>query len=445
MKFPHIAPLCLSFLLAATSQVLAADAAGDPTPPPSERASPANPLLDRYIIEVIAGADPASVAASHGVAPHFVYQHAVRGFAGMVPPGRVAALRSDARVLRVTPDRQVTAIGKPTGGGGGGGSGEILPEGVKRINAAPGDAGHTGEGVGVAVVDTGVDFNHADLLTSSSSYSAFPPSAQDNNGHGTHVAGIIAAKDNTRDVVGVAPGATIYAVKVLDAAGVGSDSSIIAGLDWVLANAIHVNPQIKVVNMSLGRAGSDSDNFALHDAIYKLYSSGVTVVVAAGNDATLEISQQVPAAYQEVMAIASTTAKAGLNQYKFFKGVINADTASYFTSDGAGVAVSAPGEDQENITRAGFIQSVGILSTKLGGGTTRMSGTSMAAPHVAGVVALIYEKDPAAKPDAIRSRIIASATNDAAPLDSPSTNYSSDGVLEGIVDAKAALTLTPSP
>jgi subtilisin len=295
-------------------------------------------------------------------------------------------------------------------------------------------------------VDTGVDFNHEDLAPLGAlSFSAFGGSAQDDNGHGTHVAGIIAARNNAVDVVGVAPGATIHAVKVLNAAGSGSDSSVIAGLDWVAANSA----SIRVVNMSLGRAGTIDDNPAMREAIQALVAApkGITVIVAAGNDPKLEVSQQVPATYPEVIAVASTTARQGTNQYKFFSGVIEADTASYFTTDGAynaatgiGVTISAPGEDQEDISKAGFIKSVGILSTKLGGGTTRMSGTSMAAPHVAGVAALVHEKFPGVLPAEVRDRLELGATRIGhAPLDSPTSSYTFDQVREGIVDVAGAL------
>jgi subtilisin len=300
-------------------------------------------------------------------------------------------------------------------------------------------------------VDTGVDFNHADLQPLGAvSFSAFAGSAQDGNGHGTHVAGTIAARNNTLDVVGVAPNATIYAVKVLDAAGNGSDSAVTAGLDWVAANAALVSPRIRVVNMSLGREGTLNDNPVLRAAIQNLTAGGVAVIVAAGNDASLEVSQQVPSGYPEVIAVASTTAQAGTNQYRLFNGVIGADTASYFTSDGAfnsithiGVSISGPGEDQENISKAGFLQSVGILSTKLGGGTTRLSGTSMASPHTAGVAALIWQKalllGQTVTPEEIRARIRASASNPVAPLDSPTTSYTFDGAHEGILSVSGAL------
>src|SRR5688572_32616118 len=99
-----------------------AEDAGTLTPAPSDRALPSSIVPDRYVVQVVAGADSGLVAASHGVATKFIYQHATQGFAGTIPPGRVAALRADPRVLRVSPDRMVAAIGKPSGGGGGGAS-----------------------------------------------------------------------------------------------------------------------------------------------------------------------------------------------------------------------------------------------------------------------------------------------------------------------------------
>lgn len=441
--------LAIGSLLTATAGAFAADADPELTPLPSDKARPAAAIPDRFIVEVHAGINPSLVAPAHGVAPDFVYRRAANGFAGHVPPGRLAALAADPRVVRVVPDRTVVANGKP--GGGGGTAGQVVPAGVQRIGAAPGGVAYTGSGVGVAVVDTGVDFNHTDLQPlGTASFSAFGGSAQDNHGHGTHVAGTIAARNNTRDVVGVAPGATIYAVKVLDAAGSGSDSAVTAGLDWVAANAASVFPRIRVVNMSLGRAGTLGDNPILRAAVQHLTSNGIAVIVAAGNDAALEVSQQVPSTYPEVIAVASTTAKAGTNAYRSFPGVIGADTASYFTSDGAfnavtgiGVSISGPGEDQENITSFGYIQSVGILSTKLGGGTTRMSGTSMASPHTAGVAALIWHKalssGQSLSAEDIRARIRTGAANPAAPLDSPVTGYTFDGVREGVLSAPGAL------
>src|SRR5439155_6018971 len=253
------------------------------------------PIPGKYVVLLKARVSPAAVAARHGVAPDFVYGAAVNGFAGALPPGRLRALQDDPRVEAIVQDNAVYAFAKPSGGGSS--TGQVIPEGVKRIGAAPGSVAFTGVGIGVAVVDTGVDILNADLAPVVDAFSSFGvgASAQDDNGHGTHVAGIIAARNNSLGVVGVAPAAQIYAVKVLDGSGSGSDASVIAGLNYVAANA----NRIHVVNMSLGRPVSSDDN-ATHTAIQNVVAKGITVVVAAGNDCGSEISDQVPAGFPEV-------------------------------------------------------------------------------------------------------------------------------------------------
>jgi subtilisin family serine protease len=414
----------------------------------------ADVIPDQYIVSVKPGAKAANVLARHGLGAQHRYSTVFEGFCAKVPPGQLARLQADPEVASVTPDREVFAF-KPGGGGGGGGGGgtttQTIPAGVARIGATPGAVTQTGSDVGVAVVDTGIDLLHRDL-GAVDGFSAYGGSAQDNNGHGTHVAGIIAARNNNFDVVGVAPGATVYAVKVLDASGKGSDASIIAGLDWVAANGGEITPPIRVVNMSLGRPGTLDDNPELRTAVQGVTGAGITVVVAAGNDCDMEVSQQVPATYPEVIAVGSTTAKDGTTAYPKLK--ILADTASYFTTDGAwdaeagiGVTISAPGEEQENVAKGYRLSSVGILSLKVGGangGTTRMAGTSMASPHVAGVAALLYQqRGTAMNPELVRACVAGGAMNTAAPLNSPTTCYSFDGDREGILSAPGALGYTP--
>src|SRR5437870_4251197 len=198
-----------------------------------------DPISEKHIVLLKAGVSPAAVAAGHGVRPEFVYGTAVNGFAGVIPPGRLRALQNDPRVAAIVRDNAVYVLGKP--GGGGTSTGQVVPEGVIRVGATPGTVTYTGAGIGVAVVDTGVDLGHPDLAALDA-YSAYGGSAQDDNGHGTHVAGIIAAQNNGIDVVGVAPGAQIFAVKVLDGSGSGSDATVIAGLEYVATNANHVTP-----------------------------------------------------------------------------------------------------------------------------------------------------------------------------------------------------------
>jgi subtilisin family serine protease len=243
--------------------------------------------------------------------------------------------------------------------------------------------------------------------------------------------------------VGVAPGATLYGVKVLDNNGYGYDSDIAAGLEWVTANGSSFLPPIRVVNMSLGRIAS-ADDSVMRQAVASAVAAGITVVAAAGNDASLEVSQTVPAGFPEVIAVSSTTAKKGTSNHKRY-AAIPADTASYFTTDGKydpvtgiGVAIAAPGADQENINFP-YITSVGILSTALGGGTTRMSGTSMAAPHAAGVVALLLQKTPALMPAEIKVLIMFGDKEGSAPLNSPTSSYTFDGEREGVLSAPIVL------
>ena len=258
----------------------------------------------------------------------------------------------------------------------------------------------------VAIVDTGVAL-HPDLNVvggvncSTSDRSAW----QDQNGHGTHVAGTVAAIDNTTGVVGVAPGARIWAVRILNADGYGLLSWYVCGLDWILAQRDPLDaslPRIEAVNMSVAKTGSDDRNCGLtnkdvlHQAICRLYKGGITVVAAAANESG-SAAGYVPAAYNEVItvsALADTDGKSGgLGGNRCFSwGTYDVDdTFADFSNFGSDVDIIAPGKC--------------IWSTIRGPSYGYSSGTSMAAPAVTGAVALYKASRPRATPSEVRSSL----------------------------------------
>ena len=169
-----------------------------------------------------------------GIRAGFRFRHALEGYAAKLSPQQVRRLRSDSDVASVTPDRPVKAFGSV-----GLAAGEPTPPtGVRRVEAATTATARQASSVNVAIIDTGIDLTHPDLQAVNGTNCVSPgASAQDDNGHGTHLAGTVAARNNGTGVTGMAPGTTVYAVKVLNAAGTGSESQFICGVDWATANA----------------------------------------------------------------------------------------------------------------------------------------------------------------------------------------------------------------
>jgi subtilisin len=350
--------------------------------------------VDRYIVVLRPGVDAQAVAqehaAQHAVEVSHVYSHALRGYAARLPAARLARIEADSRVLFVAPDGPVQLLA------------QTLPTGVNRIE---GDQSSTRSwngsgavgGVNVAIIDTGIQSTHPDLNVvggTNCSNEGSETNFEDGHGHGTHVAGIIGAKDDGNGVVGMAPGVPLYAVKVFGSAGNSDWSWVICGIDWVTGTRSDTNPanDIHVANMSLGDVGSDDGDCgktnadAVHLAICGSVDKGVTYVVAAGNNAK-DLSTFIPAAYDKVITVTSVTDYDGIPGGKKRSGCLfldrddtAADLSNYATVGGpdAGHTIAAPGSC--------------IYSTHKGSGYTTKSGTSMASPHVAGVAALCLSR-----------------------------------------------------
>jgi subtilisin family serine protease len=336
---------------------------------PDARAA-ANPVAWDYLNRGVAGAVQALEARSGFQAEH-VYSAALRGFSARLTARQIAALEDDANVAYIEPDGEMHVVA------------QTLPWGIDKIDA---DTSSTlaGNGTGaisnvnVYIIDTGIG-THRDL--NRINHVNFAGGRNDDcHGHGTHVAGTASASDNAVDVVGVAPGARLTGVKVLSCSGSGSTSGVIKGVDWVTANAA----QPAVANMSLGGSVSQT----LDDAVVRSANSGVFYALAAGNSGA--------------NACNSSPARAGAGTNNGIMTVAatgSTDAEASWSNYGACVDLWAPG--------------VSILSTKRGGGTTTMSGTSMASPHGAGAGALFLSSNANASPSQVESALTSAATTTA--------------------------------
>ena len=374
--------LVLSALAAAAA--CADPAAPEATPQPSERPAFATgapegaPIPDQYIVvfrDDVADAPGLAnrLAAGQGAAVRYTYQHALKGFAARMSAQAAAALARNPNVAFVEQDQEVFLSATQTG----------ATWGIDRIDqkALPLSGTYTyaatGVGVNAYIIDTGIRFSHSefggraktgfDAVTSGGN-------AADCQGHGTHVAGTVGGT-----LYGVAKAVTLYAVRVLNCQGSGSNSGVIAGVDWVANN--HVKPA--VANMSLGGGAST----AIDNAVKGMIEKGVTTAVAAGNGNWIGIAQNAcnysPARVPTAITVGATT---------------SSDAKASYSNYGTCLDLFAPGS---GVTSAWYQSDTQ---------TNTISGTSMAAPHVAGVAALHLQGAPGATPQQVRDALVTGAT-----------------------------------
>jgi subtilisin family serine protease len=311
------------------------------TEAPLVMAAPGLAIDGAYIVKVKDGADARAVAAIAGVSPKYVYS-IVNGFAAELNDGQLNALRRNGSVEYVEQDQKVFSTATQSG----------ATWGLDRIDqrALPLSGTYTytttATNVTAYIIDTGLQANHSEFTGRAANvYDAFGGTGADCQGHGTHVGGTVGGV-----TYGVAKGVQLRGVRVLDCAGSGSNSGVIAGMDWVRVNGVRP----AVANMSLGGGYSSTVNTSANN----LANSGVFLAVAAGNNSA-DACNYSPASAASATTVGSTASN---------------DTRSSFSNFGSCVDIYAPGSS--------------ITSAKLNGTSTAMSGTSMASPHVAGVGAL---------------------------------------------------------
>ncbi|EMB15630.1 subtilisin [Rhodopirellula europaea 6C] len=403
------------WLIETLEQRVVLDAAG----PIDDRPVPAmESVIVTFAPEV---ANPNAVAKglvkAHGGQLGHVYENALKGFSAQLPQAARDALARNPRIERVEADLVMQAFA------------QVTPTGIDRIDAdvsllANIDNVDDRVDVNIAIIDSGIDTSHPDLnvaggthfYTVTSGRRQNRGSFQDNNfnddnGHGTHVAGTAAALDNNIGVVGVAPGANLFGVKVLDASGSGYLSDIIKGIDWVTSTRTDPDPtnDIHVANMSLGGQGVSQ---AYHQAIKNSVSEGVVYVVASGNEYRDILGTDfqfgtfddtIPAAYPEVAAISAIADTDGMpgghgpsTQYADYFGNYADDEFADFSnfSNDQGAPNYSSWYDSNNVVDSPglgidlMLPGVDIYSTYKDGGYALSSGTSMATPHAAGLAAL---------------------------------------------------------
>lgn len=384
-----------------------------------------------YLIQLRPGSAPLAgqtVSRRAAIRPRHEFHRAIQGFAAELTEAQLRALRQDPRVLRITRDLPVRVPGPPdaispygaVGAAAARRSSQIVPTGVQRVGGlssptAAIDGIDTPIDIDVAVLDTGIDPKHPDLRVMGG-YTVFRDGRLiDPHGHGTHVAGIIGARDNKIGVVGVAPGVKLWSVRVLPKNGQGKWSDVIKGLDWVADHA----DTLEIANLSLG--GEVDDAEPIRDAVQACVDAGVTVVVAAGNDAqAIEGNPPftypiVPAVFDGIITVSALADKNGSASFdpaifRIRRGYVEQDESfADFSNYGPGIDLIAPG--------------VAIRSTFRARRYSTYNGTSQAAPHVSGAAALYLVNHPTATPADVRNALRAAGTA-FSPADDP------DGTLE---------------
>jgi subtilisin family serine protease len=383
------------------------------------------------------GVKPSVVAERVGVKPAYLF-NAIGGFVAELTPAQLARVQADPAVLftfaddplpgrRRVPPFTDDPLHRPTPIQGY--VPQIQTRGIRRVGTLASPTAQI-DGIdqrvhaNIAVLDSGVQPNQPDLNVVGGYDCTVPGSAErnvqprywnDDEGHGTLVAGIAGALDNGFGVVGVAPGARLHAIKVLDSTLYATAAMVLCGVDWVAAHA----DKIDVANMSLAGPGADdgncglTDHDPLHLAICRTVARGVTFVAGAGNDA-IDIVGVGPAVYSEVIAVS------GLSDSDGLPGGLGPDLCglpddvfAFFSNFGQAIDIAAP--------------SVCITSTFIGSNLAVDDGTSYAAPFVTGAAALIRARQPNASPASVRAQIIANREQTALPGDP-------DGVDEGVLN-----------